>query len=96
MGVMAADQPALGGLSSRFAAPDDVGLKRIADSDRIGIETFCRRKFGGKGDAVGCLERKHLARRMTEQGLIIRFDRPVAFADRFSHGFNIDDLNFTS
>jgi hypothetical protein len=38
----------------------------------------------------------HLVRAMTEQGLIIRFDRPVAFADRFSHGFNIDDLNFTS
>ena len=39
---------------------------------------------------------KALTVRMTEQGLIIRFDRPVAFADRFLHGLNIDDLNSTS
>ena len=45
----------------------------------------------GKGEAAECLEA--LAVRMTEQGMIIRFDGPVAFADGLLQGFNIGDLN---
>jgi hypothetical protein len=48
----------------------------------------------GKGEAAECLEA--LAVRMTEQGMIIRFDGPVAFADRLPHSLKIGDLNFTS
>lgn len=36
-----------------------------------------------------------LAGAMPEQCLIIGFDGPIAFTDRFLHGLNIDNLNST-
>jgi hypothetical protein len=52
--------------------------------------------LASEGEAVRCLERKQLVRRMSEQGLVVRFDRPVAFTNRFPHRLNIGDPNFTS
>jgi hypothetical protein len=59
----------------------------VAAAARLATLQFA---FGPNGRAQEGAKGLHRLR--PEQGLVVRFDRPVAFADRFLQSFNIGDL----